>query len=177
MIPAETRYKTHDGDLLAIVEAFKTWKHYLKDYKHEGLILPDYNNLRRFIDTKSLRSRQIRLAQEFSCYPFQTDYRPGKTNGSADVLSHFPQRNQAEENGLRTENTRILHKLQFLLTNISLSSLSTQVELSPLYRVFICGTLVLPQLWQFSMTFRTKLADEASYKASIGSMRLRLSEL
>ena len=25
MIPAETRYKTHDGELLAIVEAFKTW--------------------------------------------------------------------------------------------------------------------------------------------------------
>ncbi len=24
MIPAETRYKTHDGELLAIVEAFKT---------------------------------------------------------------------------------------------------------------------------------------------------------
>ena len=29
MIPAETRYETHDGELLAIVEAFKTWKHYL----------------------------------------------------------------------------------------------------------------------------------------------------
>ena len=30
MIPAETRYKTHDGELLAIVEALKTWKHYLE---------------------------------------------------------------------------------------------------------------------------------------------------
>ena len=30
MIPAETRYETHDGKLLAIVEAFKTWKHYLE---------------------------------------------------------------------------------------------------------------------------------------------------
>ena len=29
MIPAKTRYKTHDGKLLAIVEAFKTWRHYL----------------------------------------------------------------------------------------------------------------------------------------------------
>ena len=32
MIPAETRYKTHDGELLAIVEAFKTWKHYLEGF-------------------------------------------------------------------------------------------------------------------------------------------------
>ena len=30
MIPAETRYETHDRKLLAIVEAFKTWKHYLE---------------------------------------------------------------------------------------------------------------------------------------------------
>ena len=30
MIPAETRYKTHDSEFLAIVEVFKTWKHYLK---------------------------------------------------------------------------------------------------------------------------------------------------
>ena len=30
MILAETRYKAHDGKLLAIVEAFKTWRHYLE---------------------------------------------------------------------------------------------------------------------------------------------------
>ena len=30
MIPAKTRYKTHNGELLAIVEAFKTWRHYLE---------------------------------------------------------------------------------------------------------------------------------------------------
>ena len=30
MIPAETRYKTHDTKLLAIVEVFKNWRHYLE---------------------------------------------------------------------------------------------------------------------------------------------------
>ena len=30
MILMETRYKIHNGELLAIVEAFKTWKYYLK---------------------------------------------------------------------------------------------------------------------------------------------------
>ena len=30
MILAETRYETHNGEFLAIVEAFKTWKQYLK---------------------------------------------------------------------------------------------------------------------------------------------------
>ena len=37
MISAETRYETHDGELLAIVEAFKTWRHYLEDCKHKIL--------------------------------------------------------------------------------------------------------------------------------------------
>ena len=45
MIPAKTWYETYDGKLLTIVEAFKTWKHNLKGYKHKVLVLTDYNNL------------------------------------------------------------------------------------------------------------------------------------
>ena len=45
MILAKTRYKTHNGELLAIVEAFKTWRHYLESCKHEILVLTDHNNL------------------------------------------------------------------------------------------------------------------------------------
>ena len=54
MIPAETRYETHDGELLAIVEAFKTWKHYLEGSRHKVLMLTNYNNLQQFMNTKSL---------------------------------------------------------------------------------------------------------------------------
>ena len=57
MIIAETKYKTHSGELLAIIEAFKTWRHYLEGSRHEVLMLTDHNNLRRFMDTKSLSSR------------------------------------------------------------------------------------------------------------------------
>ena len=60
MISAETRYETYNGELLAIVKAFKTWKHYLEGSQHEVLILTDHKILRRFIDTKSLSSRQVR---------------------------------------------------------------------------------------------------------------------
>ena len=100
MIPAEMRYETHDGELLAIVEAFKTWRHYLKGCKHKVLVLTDHNNLRRFMDTKSLSSRQVRWAQELSRYHFWIDYRQGKANGAADALSRFPQRSQDEEEKL-----------------------------------------------------------------------------
>ncbi len=60
MILAETRYETHDGKLLAIVETFKTWRYYLEGCKHEVLVLTDHNNFQRFIDIKSLSSRQVR---------------------------------------------------------------------------------------------------------------------
>ena len=86
MIPAETRYETHDGELLAIVKAFKTWRHYLEGSQHEVLVLTDHNNLRRFIETKSLSSRQVRWAQELSCYYFRIDYCQGKANGVANAL-------------------------------------------------------------------------------------------
>ena len=45
MILAETQYKTHNAELLAIVEAFKIWRHYLEGCKHEVLVLTDHNNL------------------------------------------------------------------------------------------------------------------------------------
>ncbi len=74
MIPAETQYETHDGELLAIVEAFKTWRHYLEGCKHKVLVLTDHNNFDRFMDMKSLSSRQVRWAQKLSRYQFLIDY-------------------------------------------------------------------------------------------------------
>ncbi len=46
MILAETWYKIHNQELLAIIEAFKTWRHYLEDCKYEVLVFTDHNNLR-----------------------------------------------------------------------------------------------------------------------------------
>ena len=90
MIPAKTQYEIHDGELLAIVEAFKTWRHYLKGCKYKIFVLTDYNNLCRFIDRKSWSSRQVRWAQKFSRYHFQIDYRQGEANAAADALLRFP---------------------------------------------------------------------------------------
>ncbi len=90
MIPAETRYETHDQELLAIVEAFKTWRHHLEGCKYEVFVLTDHNNLCRFMDTKSLSSRQVHWAQELSRYHFRIDYHQGKANAVADTLFRFP---------------------------------------------------------------------------------------
>ena len=90
MIPAEIQYETHNSELLAIVKVFKTWYHYLEGCKYEVLVFTDHNNLRRFMDTKSLSSRQVRWAQELSRYHFQINYCQGKANTAANALSRFP---------------------------------------------------------------------------------------
>ena len=60
-------------------------------------MLIDYNNLRRFMNTKSLSSRQVRWAQELSRYHFRINYCQGKANRAADALSRYPQQSQGEE--------------------------------------------------------------------------------
>ena len=141
MILAEIRYKTHNDKLLAIVEVFKTWRYYLKGCKHKVLVLTDHNNLRRFVDTKNLSSRQVRWAQKLSCYHFCIDYQQGKANEAANALSQYPQRNAKEEATLQAENTKILHRLQSSLANVFGLSLNI---LSPFHQIFVCGTAVLP---------------------------------
>ncbi len=71
------------------------------------------------MNTKNLSSRQIRWAQELLRYHFRIDYRQSKANGAADTLSQYLQRSTEEEETLRAENTKILHRLQSLLAQVS----------------------------------------------------------
>ena len=124
MIPAETWYKTHDSEFLAIVEAFKTWRHYLKDYKYKVIVFMVHNNLRCFMSTKSLSSRQVRWAQELSqCY-FQIEYCQGKANAATEALLKFLHKSQNEEDKLQAKNGQIFHCLHDSLINANLASLS-----------------------------------------------------
>lgn len=59
MILAKTCYKTYDNKLLAIVEILKNWQHCLKGCKYQILVLTNYNNLCKFMDTKNLSFSQI----------------------------------------------------------------------------------------------------------------------
>ena len=178
MILAKTRYKTYDNELLAIVEVFKTWYHYLEGCKYKVFIFTNHNNFHHFMDIKSLSSCQVWWAQKLSCYYFQIDYRQEKANGAANALSCFPQQDYEKEANFQAENTWIFYCLQFLLTNASISGIyATVSSLSPQHQILICKTFILPQLRHFWIIFQTKLANEKPDKASIGSMRVKLQEL
>ena len=89
MIDAERNYETHDQELLAIVMAFKQWRHYCEGSAFPIEVLTDHNNLKAFMNMKELNGRQARWAMKLSMYDFEISHRSGKTN-PADAPSRRP---------------------------------------------------------------------------------------
>jgi hypothetical protein len=87
--PAECAYETHDGELLAIVEGFKQFRHYLEGAQHATQVLTDHNNLKGFMGVTKLNGRQARWATFLASFDFVIEHRAGKTN-PADAPSRRP---------------------------------------------------------------------------------------
>lgn len=89
LISAETRYETHDLEMLAIVDAFKTWRHYLEGTQKPVVVWSDHANLRAFMSTKELSKRQARWAERLAAFDFVILHQPGLKN-PADAPSRRP---------------------------------------------------------------------------------------
>jgi len=57
---AERNYEIHNKELLAILEAFREWKHYLLGADDPVTVYTDHQNLQDFLTTKVWNPRQIR---------------------------------------------------------------------------------------------------------------------
>ena len=184
MIPTETQSETHNQELLAIVEAFKTWRHYLKGCKYEVLVPTDQINLWGFMNTKSFSPKQFRWAKKLFRYHFRINYRQRKANGAADALFRFSQRSTDEKATLKAENYQILHRLQTSQTKASIAELSffslkarPKNSLFSPHQLLIYGTHVRPWLCQLWDELRGELASEGPHKISIGGKQFRLTKL
>jgi hypothetical protein len=87
LLPAELNYQIYDKELLAIVSAFKHWRHYLEFSITPTIVLTDHKNLEYFTTTRALSRRQVRWSEILADFNFTIQYRPGKSNGAADALS------------------------------------------------------------------------------------------
>lgn len=97
MSPAERNYATGDQEMLAIVAAFKEWRHYLESPAKCTRVLTDHEALVRFMDDKPLsRKRQTRWAETLAVYDFVIQWRRGKDN-PADALSRRPDHMEKDE--------------------------------------------------------------------------------
>jgi len=101
---AERNYEIHDRELLAILEAFHEWKHYLLGVDEPVTVYTEHQNLQYFLTTKLWNPRQIRWAQWLANFNFKIVYRPGSRGGKPDALSRRPEYG-LEEGAMYREQT------------------------------------------------------------------------
>jgi hypothetical protein len=81
----EEHYPTHDLELVAIVMALRTWRHYLLgNVVH---IYMDHKSLKYIFTQPDLNMRQQRWLELIKYYELEVHYHPGKANIIVDVLS------------------------------------------------------------------------------------------
>ena len=88
--PAERNYEIYDRELLAIIESFHHWRHFLQGGFHKVAVISDHENLKYFMSTKRLNRRQGRWMLFLSEYDFVITHRPGSRQGKSDALSRRP---------------------------------------------------------------------------------------
>jgi hypothetical protein len=83
----EINYEIHDKELLAIVDSFQEWRHFLEGAQHPVTVHTDHKNLEYFMSAKVLNRRQARWSISLSRFNFVITYRPGSKQIQSDALS------------------------------------------------------------------------------------------
>jgi hypothetical protein len=107
MIFAEMNYETHDQKLLIIIECFKHWRHYLKRNYHTMKVFIDHNNLKNFMNVKTLNERQIKWMMRLINFDFIIKHRFEKINLVDD---------SSKRSDYHNVNTKIIRLLFILQT-------------------------------------------------------------
>ena len=84
---AESRYPVHEQELLAIITALTTWRHYLSGTAVPVRIRTDHKSLIHFQTQPMLSGRQTRWLETLADYDYVIEYVKGEENGVADALS------------------------------------------------------------------------------------------
>jgi hypothetical protein len=112
-------YPTHDLELVAVVMALRTWRHYLL-----GNVVHIYTNHKRmrYIFTQlDLNMRQQRWLNLIKDYELEVYYHPGKANVVTDALSHKAHYNYLPAVPLTREESSIRVFPDLSLYNITLT--------------------------------------------------------
>jgi hypothetical protein len=82
----EENYRTHDLEMVAMVMALSTWRHYLVGNMVH--IYTDHKSLKYIFTQLDLDMRQRRWLELIKDYELDVHYHPGKVNVIANALSH-----------------------------------------------------------------------------------------
>jgi len=83
----ELNYDTHDKELPATFEAFKSWRHYLEGPAFPIDIVTDHKNLEYFSTSKVLTHRQARWSEYLSSFNLIIRFQPGKLGTKPNALT------------------------------------------------------------------------------------------
>src|SRR5258708_25132275 len=83
----ECNYNTHDKELLAIFEAFKSWRHFLEGVATTIDTVTDHKNLEYFTTSKKLTHHQARWSEFLSQFNLRIHFRPGRLGSKPDALT------------------------------------------------------------------------------------------
>ena len=70
----------HNQELLAIIIAFKHWRHYLEGSQYLIEVLFDHQNLQGFMKVKELNDRQTHWAIKLAAFDFTITHYSDKIN-------------------------------------------------------------------------------------------------
>ena len=86
MTSAEQNYIITEKKMLAIIQAVKEWRKYLKGSKTKAKIITDHKNLTYFQEAKITNRQQARWALEIQDVPYHITYMKEEENVVADIL-------------------------------------------------------------------------------------------
>jgi hypothetical protein len=139
MLDAETRYPIHEQELLAIIVALKSWRHYLMGSKFTITIMSDHKSLTQFKTQPQLSGRQARWQDVLANYNFDIQYVEGKANVVADGLSRRPDHQLsamqlllAESVEIFTRETTPTHRISAATT--LLADIHDAIKVDPAYQ-------------------------------------------
>jgi len=127
----ELNYDTHNKELLAIFEAFKSWHHYLEGPAFPIDIVTDHKNLEYFSTSKVLTCRQARWLEYLSSFNLIIRFRPGKLGAKPDALTRrwdvYPKEGDRGFTRVNPQNLRLVFTAEQLTDSLCATYLHTPV--------------------------------------------------
>jgi len=127
----ELNYDTHDKELLAIFEAFRSWRHYLEGSGNPVDIITDHKNLEYFCTTKLLTRQQAWWSEFLSQFNMVVSFHLGKLGTKPDVLTRcwdvYPKEGDKDYTHINPQNFRPIFTQEQLASSLRATYLATPV--------------------------------------------------
>ena len=127
LLPAESRYPSHKGELLAVLWGCKTYRWYLQGVHFT--IITDHKPLLHLMQNDNLTGTFSRWFLVLSEFSFKIGYRPGSQNVNADALSRFPAATTEDMTGVRIHHEESYPADRWALVDSSHPPASSQKQL------------------------------------------------